>query len=124
MHDARDETGCLLPDEARTTRATRLMRKLRVDEIPQLLAVLFGELALVGPRPLLPATVNSFGALGRIRGSVRPGVTGWAQVSGNTLLSNDEKLALDIWYIDHRSLSLDFRHPAGDDPHRVPRRTA
>lgn len=107
MHDTRDETGRLLPDEARTTGLTRLIRSLRIDEIPQLFAVLSGNLALVGPRPLLPVTIESFGPLGKLRGAVRPGITGWAQVSGNTLLSNEQKLALDVWYVDHRSRLLD-----------------
>lgn len=109
MTDARDAAGALLPDDQRQTRLTRWVRRLRVDELPQLIAVMDGRMALVGPRPLLPQTVAGFGALGRVRNSVRPGVTGWAQVSGNTRLSDDEKLALDLWYVAHRSLALDLR---------------
>lgn len=109
MTDARDASGQLLADDLRQTRLTRLIRRLRFDELPQLWLVLRGQMALVGPRPLLPATVAEFGALGRLRNSVAPGVTGWAQVNGNTRLSNTEKLALDLWYVGHRSPGLDLR---------------
>jgi lipopolysaccharide/colanic/teichoic acid biosynthesis glycosyltransferase len=107
MRDLRDEKGGLLPDRMRETAATRFLRRSRVDEIPQLLAILSGEMAFIGPRPLLTATIESMGELGALRCSVRPGLTGWAQVNGNTLLTNDQKLALDIWYVEHRSLGLD-----------------
>jgi lipopolysaccharide/colanic/teichoic acid biosynthesis glycosyltransferase len=107
MHDLRDGDGNLLPDCKRETRITRSIRRLRLDEIPQLAAILNGDMSFVGPRPLPPATVASFGALGHVRCSVRPGLTGWAQVNGNTNLTNSEKLALDIWYVDHRSKSFD-----------------
>ena len=109
MTDARDTAGRLLADDLRQTRLTRLIRRLRCDELPQLWLVLRGQMALVGPRPLLPVTVADFGALGRLRNSVAPGVTGWAQVNGNTRLSNAEKLALDLWYVGHRSPGLDLR---------------
>jgi lipopolysaccharide/colanic/teichoic acid biosynthesis glycosyltransferase len=109
MHDLRDGDGKLLPDCKRETRITRSIRRLRLDEIPQLVAILDGDMSFVGPRPLQPATVASFGALGHVRCSVRPGLTGWAQVNGNTNLTDSEKLALDIWYVDHRSKSLDAR---------------
>ncbi|WP_152452396.1 sugar transferase [Roseivivax sp. THAF40] len=109
MSDARDHTGALLPDEARQTWASAIIRRLRIDEIPQLLLILQGKMALVGPRPLLPETVASFGEAGRRRGLVRPGLTGWAQVSGNTNLDNHEKMQLDLWYVAHRSAALDFR---------------
>lgn len=109
MSDARDSAGQLLPDDLRQTRLSRLVRRLRVDEFPQLWLVLRGQMALVGPRPLLPATVKGFGAMGELRNSVRPGLTGWAQVNGNTRLTNGEKLALDLWYVAHRSPRLDLR---------------
>ena len=109
MHDRRDGEGRLLPDHLRETPTTRLIRRLRLDEIPQLLAIVSGEMRFVGPRPLQPATIAAFGPLGRVRSSVPPGLTGWAQVNGNTRLTDDEKLALDIWYVDHRSLALDTR---------------
>ena len=98
-----------LPDDARTTATTFLLRRLRLDELPQLITVIRGDLALVGPRPLLPETIESFGPEGEMRCAVRPGITGWSQVSGNTHLSNDEKLQLDLWYVAHRSTALDFR---------------
>lgn len=107
MHCYRDADGQLLPDMSRATPLTRAIRRLRLDEFPQLVAIFQGEMNFVGPRPLLPATLAAFGALGHVRGSVRPGLTGWAQVNGNAGLSDREKLALDIWYVDHRSIWLD-----------------
>jgi len=101
--------GPALQDAERVTPVTARLRRLRIDELPQLLAVLRGDLALVGPRPLLPETVAGFGAAGRRRGTVRPGLTGWAQVSGNTRLTDDEKLRLDLWYVENRSAALDIR---------------
>jgi len=109
MSAARGPDGALLPDEQRQTKATALIRRLRLDEIPQLLLILRGHMALVGPRPLLPETIESFGTEGQYRCSVRPGLSGWAQVSGNTNLSNTEKLGLDLWYVAHRSTMLDLR---------------
>lgn len=109
MSDARDAEGALLPDADRQTAATALLRRLRLDEVPQLLLILKGDMALVGPRPLLPETIEAFAAAGQTRCSVRPGLTGWSQVSGNTALSNDEKLQLDLWYVAHRSLGLDIQ---------------
>lgn len=108
MHDWRDAAGALLADHLRLTPVTRLLRRLRLDELPQLLAILHGDMAFVGPRPLLPSTIQGFGDLGRLRCAVRPGLTGWAQVSGNAQLSDSQKLALDIWYVDHRCRRLDF----------------
>lgn len=108
MHDLRDPEGRPLPDAMRQTAATKLLRRLRFDEIPQILAVIRGEMAFVGPRPLPPEIVTGFGGAGLVRGAVRPGLTGWAQVNGNTKLTDAEKLALDVWYIDHRSAALDL----------------
>lgn len=109
MKETRDADGVLLPDADRQTRATALLRRLRIDELPQLILVLRNKMALVGPRPLLPETIAGFGTAGQYRCSVRPGLTGWAQVSGNTNLSDTEKLCLDLWYVAHRSLALDLR---------------
>ena len=109
MTDARDDRNQLLPDVQRTTPITAILRRTRLDELPQLWSILVGEMALVGPRPLLPATIAEFGSLGVNRGVVRPGLTGWAQVSGNTMLSDHDKLALDLWYVAHRSIRLDLR---------------
>lgn len=108
MRDLRGPDARPLLDAQRVTPLGRRLRRTRLDEIPQLLAVLRGELALVGPRPLLPATVAGFGPDGRRRGQVRPGMTGWAQVNGNTRLEDDEKLALDLWYVAHRRTALDL----------------
>lgn len=109
MTTARGRDGALLPDQMRRTTTTAVLRRLRFDELPQLLAVLTGDMSIVGPRPLPLATVASFGELGRLRSLVAPGMTGWAQVNGNTLLSDDGKIALDLWYVAHASLWLDAR---------------
>ncbi|WP_164924082.1 sugar transferase [Sinorhizobium fredii] len=109
MTNACGPDGASLPDQMRQTAATSLLRKLRYDELPQLFAVLAGDMSIVGPRPLPLATVASFGDLGRLRSLVAPGMTGWAQVNGNTLLSDEEKIALDLWYVAHASLWLDVR---------------
>lgn len=110
MTDGRDAAGQLLPDAMRQTRLTALVRRLRLDELPQLDMILRGDMALVGPRPLLARTLAGFGmAAAMQRCAVRPGLTGWAQVSGNTRLSEPEKLALDLWYVAHRSTALDLR---------------
>jgi lipopolysaccharide/colanic/teichoic acid biosynthesis glycosyltransferase len=108
MRDTRDRAGNLLPDHVRETVISRLMRKIRVDEFPQLFAIASGRMSFIGPRPLLPATVQVMGNLGKLRCRVRPGLSGWAQVNGNTRLSDAQKLALDIWYVDHRSFHLDL----------------
>ena len=109
MTDERDAAGELLPDAERETPTTKLIHRIRVDELPQLFAIVSGKMSLVGPRPLLPSTIEELGAIGQMRCSVKPGLTGWAQVSGNTNLSLDEKLQLDLWYVSHRSLGLDLR---------------
>jgi lipopolysaccharide/colanic/teichoic acid biosynthesis glycosyltransferase len=109
MHDWRDAQNKLLPDADRQTTATRILRLLRLDELPQLLAIAKGDMAFVGPRPLLPSTIAEFGELGRARCKVLPGLSGWAQVNGNTCLTDREKLALDLWYIENRSFMLDCR---------------
>ena len=109
MTDDRGPDGRLLPDHLRQIPLSRLVRRLRLDELPQLLLILRGDMALVGPRPLLPETIAGFGEAGRRRCLVPPGLTGWAQVSGNTRLDDSQKLALDLWYVDHRSTLLDLR---------------
>ncbi|TJV39082.1 MAG: sugar transferase [Mesorhizobium sp.] len=109
MREGRDADGVLLPDALRETPATRLMRAIRIDELPQLISIARGDMAFIGPRPLLPATITEFGDLGRVRCTVRPGLSGWAQVNGNTRLTNGEKLALDLWYVRNRNLWLDLQ---------------
>ncbi|HEY0624973.1 sugar transferase [Sphingomonas sp.] len=99
--------GQPLPDEARLSAFGRLLRRTRLDELPELWNIARGEMSFVGPRPLLPETVAAMGRAGARRGLVRPGLTGWAQVNGNALLNDADKLALDLWYVDNRSFALD-----------------
>lgn len=108
MHQLVDHAGNPLPDAARLTTIGRLLRRMRLDELPQLVAVVRGEMSIVGPRPLLPETVAAMAEAGRVRSLVRPGLTGWAQINGNALLTDADKLALDQWYVAHRSLRLDL----------------
>jgi lipopolysaccharide/colanic/teichoic acid biosynthesis glycosyltransferase len=108
MTNSRGSDGELLPDRMRVTTLGRLLRRSRLDEAPSLWNVMKGEMSLIGPRPLLARTVAAMGEAGVRRGAVRPGLTGWAQVNGNALLGDAEKLALDLWYIRHRSLRLDL----------------
>jgi lipopolysaccharide/colanic/teichoic acid biosynthesis glycosyltransferase len=98
----------VLPDETRLVPFGRLLRRTRLDELPEVLNVLRGEMSLVGPRPLVPATVTALGPLADGRARARPGLTGWAQVNGNTRLDDADKLVLDLWYIEHQSLRLDL----------------
>lgn len=107
MSNAADAKGDLLPDEVRVTRVGRLVRRLRIDELPSLLNILRGDLSFVGPRPL-PSTLAINQMFGQARLAVRPGLTGLSQVSGNTLLSDREKLAVDLYYIRHHSLVGDL----------------
>ena len=108
MSDARDAQGRLLPDSMRTTRLGRFLRRSRLDELPQLWNILTGAMSLIGPRPLLPPTIEEAGEAGWRRCEVKPGLTGWAQVNGNTLLGEQDKFTLDLWYIANRSLRLDL----------------
>jgi len=108
MRIANDIEGRPLPDAARLTATSRVLRRTRLDELPGLWSVVRGDMNLVGPRPLLPETIASLDEGGVARCSVKPGLTGWAQVNGNALLSDQDKLALDLWYIGHRSVRLDL----------------
>ncbi|HEV7322471.1 MAG TPA: sugar transferase [Ensifer sp.] len=109
MSDARDADGKLLSDAQRTGRFGLLLRRTRLDELPEFWNILVGDMSLIGPRPILPETIAALGERGALRCSVRPGLTGWAQISGNAILSNDEKLDLDLWYIANRSAWIDFK---------------
>jgi lipopolysaccharide/colanic/teichoic acid biosynthesis glycosyltransferase len=108
MNDRRDENGNLLPDNERLTKIGRVVRSLSLDEIPQLINVLKGDMALIGPRPLLVQYLPLYDEVQRRRHEVRPGMTGWAQVNGRNAISWQEKFAYDVWYVDNLSLSLDI----------------
>ncbi len=109
MRDARDETGHPLPDEKRMTGLGRLMRAASLDELPELLNILKGEMSLVGPRPLLPEYLARYSPEQARRLEAKPGLTGWAQVNGRNNLSWEEKFALDVWYVNHWSFRLDLK---------------
>ncbi len=109
MNDRRDENGNLLPDSERLTTIGRWIRSLSLDELPQLINVLKGDMALVGPRPLLVQYLPLYDDVQRRRHKVRPGITGWAQVNGRNAISWQEKFEHDVWYVDHLSLSLDIK---------------
>jgi lipopolysaccharide/colanic/teichoic acid biosynthesis glycosyltransferase/glycosyltransferase involved in cell wall biosynthesis len=109
MRDARDENGDLLPDAERLTPVGRLVRRLSLDELPQLWNVLRGDMSLVGPRPLFMAYLERYTQEQARRHEAKPGMTGWAQVNGRNAISWEQKLALDVWYVNNRSLALDLR---------------
>jgi len=109
MTNKQDSPGRELPDEARLTPVGRLLRATSLDELPELWNVLRGELSLVGPRPLLERYLERYSPEQARRHEVMPGITGWAQINGRNDLSWEDKFALDVWYVDHWSLGLDFR---------------
>lgn len=109
MTDRRDVSGRLLPDEQRISKFGRLLRCSSLDELPELINVLRGEMSLVGPRPLLVQYLPLYDDEQRRRHDVLPGITGWAQVCGRNAVGWAEKFALDVWYVDNRSLWLDLR---------------
>jgi lipopolysaccharide/colanic/teichoic acid biosynthesis glycosyltransferase len=96
-------------DDPRVTRIGRLLRRTSLDELPNLVNVLRGEMAIVGPRPTIPAQVGAYTPFQHRRHEVRPGITGWAQVQGRAGIPWEERIELDVWYVDHRSLALDLR---------------
>jgi lipopolysaccharide/colanic/teichoic acid biosynthesis glycosyltransferase len=109
MTDERATDGALLPDAQRLTPFGRFLRSSSLDELPELWNVLKGEMSLVGPRPLLMEYLPLYTPEQARRHEVRPGITGWAQVNGRNAISWEDKFALDVWYVDHRSLWLDVR---------------
>lgn len=109
MTDERDAQGNLLPDEARLTRVGRIVRSMSLDELPQLFNVLKGDMALIGPRPLLPKYLPLYSEEQMRRHAVRPGISGWAQCHGRNSISWTEKFKLDVWYVDHLSLWVDIK---------------
>jgi lipopolysaccharide/colanic/teichoic acid biosynthesis glycosyltransferase len=108
MTDTRSPDGALLPDAERLTALGRFLRRTSIDELPELLNVVRGDMSLVGPRPLLMEYLPLYSPEQARRHDVRPGVTGWTQVNGRNALTWDEKFALDVWYVDHRSTRLDL----------------
>tara|TARA_R110000850_G_scaffold96655_4_gene201871 strand:- start:6609 stop:7031 length:423 start_codon:yes stop_codon:yes gene_type:complete len=109
MKDAFDSQGNLLPDSERLTPLGQFLRSSSLDELPELWNVLKGDMSLVGPRPLLMEYLPLYSPEQYRRHEVRPGVTGWAQVNGRNTLSWEDKFALDVWYVDNRSLWLDIK---------------
>jgi lipopolysaccharide/colanic/teichoic acid biosynthesis glycosyltransferase len=109
MRDLRDAEGNLLPDEARLTPFGRWLRTTSLDELPELVNVLRGEMSLVGPRPLLMEYLDRYTPEQARRHEVKPGITGWAQIHGRNNLSWDERFKLDVWYVDNWSLWLDLK---------------
>ena len=109
MTDERDEQGDLLPDEIRLTKFGQLLRKLSLDELPQLFNVLKGDMSFVGPRPLLVEYLPLYNERQSRRHEVRPGITGWAQVNGRNAISWEQKFEYDVWYVENQSLLLDFK---------------
>ncbi|MBO6256205.1 MAG: sugar transferase [Bacteroidaceae bacterium] len=109
MSDERDENGDLLPDEDRLTKVGKFVRSTSLDELPQLFNVLKGDMALIGPRPLLPEYLPLYSSEQKRRHEVRPGITGWAQVNGRNNISWKKKFEYDVWYVDHLSFRLDVK---------------
>ena len=109
MTDERDAEGKLLPDEERLTKVGRFVRSTSIDELPQLFNVLKGDMALIGPRPLLPQYLPLYNKVQARRHEVRPGITGWAQCHGRNAISWTKKFELDVWYVDHCSFLLDLK---------------
>ena len=109
MRDLSDKDGCAIPDQYRLTSFGRLLRVLSLDELPQLLNVLRGDMSLVGPRPLLMEYLPLYTPEQARRHELRPGITGWAQVNGRNAISWQDKFALDVWYVDNQSFWLDIK---------------
>jgi lipopolysaccharide/colanic/teichoic acid biosynthesis glycosyltransferase len=109
MTNKRNSDGNLLPDEQRLTPFGNMIRKTSLDEIPQLINVIKGDMSLIGPRPLLVEYLPLYSTVQKRRHEVRPGITGWAQVNGRNAISWEKKFELDVWYVDHISPGLDVR---------------
>jgi lipopolysaccharide/colanic/teichoic acid biosynthesis glycosyltransferase len=113
MHEAYDAEGNLLPDEQRISRLGKFLRATSLDELPELLNVLRGEMSLVGPRPLMARYLERYTPHQMRRHEMLPGITGWAQINGRNTLTWEERFDLDVWYVDHWSFGLDLKILAG-----------
>lgn len=109
MNDRKDSAGNLLPDADRLTKIGRFVRKTSLDEMPQLINVLKGDMSFVGPRPLLPEYLPLYSTQQARRHEVKPGITGWAQVNGRNAISWQQKFEYDVWYVDNQSFMLDLK---------------
>lgn len=109
MTNTKDDSGKLLPDEQRLTKFGRFLRATSLDELPQIINIIRGEMSLVGPRPLLLAYVDRYSPEQKRRLDVVPGITGWAQVNGRNAISWEERFALDTWYVDHQNFLIDMK---------------
>ncbi|KAF5074564.1 Undecaprenyl phosphate N,N'-diacetylbacillosamine 1-phosphate transferase [anaerobic digester metagenome] len=109
MSDKRDESGLLLPDSDRLTKVGKLIRKLSIDELPQLINIIKGDMSFIGPRPLMVKYLKLYTPKQARRHEVRPGITGWAQVNGRNKISWAKKFELDVWYVENLSFSLDMK---------------
>ena len=109
MNDEKDKDGNLMPDEKRLTRIGSLLRKFSLDELPQFINVIKGDMSLVGPRPLLIEYLPLYNEHQKKRHNVKPGITGWAQVNGRNAISWEDKFNLDVWYVENISFSLDLK---------------
>ena len=109
MNDLKNAGGELLPDSERLTKIGKFVRKTSLDEIPQLINVIKGDMSLIGPRPLLPSYLPLYNDFHRRRNDVRPGITGWAQVNGRNTISWEKKFEYDVWYVEHLSFLLDMK---------------